>query len=358
MGEWAATVEAIRLRPGLYIGNTGSNGCANLVMELVSNSFDQAIAGLADHISIFVAVDGTTIVSDNGAGISVAKDDDQVTFLERVLTEFRTTPVDRHQPHVHLSLGIGLGPLCALSEFLEVTTSDGSNTYRQCFARGFPTSGLVEMPTSTRGTTVRYRPDPTIFPSPSPRMRELEPRVRTLAALVRGITVDLDVAAHYVPNAGLVPFFEEVFGSPHDRWRTFLVDDSADGARDPFVIEATTADGTVELVFGFSKYARISTGNEIRGFCNYAEMTQGGAHIEGLEVGLRSVFGEAAPKVLRHMKAIIHVTLSNPEFGGPTRSKLQSREAAGLVADALTAQLPLILEHHPVVERGLRSLEG
>lgn len=337
-------LDHIRRRPGMYIGGTGPSGLLHLAVEVAANSFDQVLAGAADRIDVMVGPAGQITVSDNGSGISVEVEEDGRTFLERVFTEMHTSPTaDGHRPHVHLGLGgLGVFPVCALSEFMEVQTCDGSLTHHQSFSRGRVSTSLAVVADGERrrGTLVRFRPDPEIFGAQTFPVGKLEDELSTLAALVPGVAVKFSVDQTYGPWTDLRHLHETTW--PHR---------SDPG---PFLIEHAGPAGRAALALSFSGKG-WQRDLMSRSFCNYFETKEGGSHVAGIEEGLKRVLGESGPYALKRMSVVLHVTLDDPQFVGPTRGRLDSPEAIDLVADALALHLPAILAADPALDAELRS---
>jgi DNA gyrase subunit B len=159
-------LEAIRRRPGMYVGDThDGSGLVHMLWEVVANALDEHLAGHCDRIAIEVAEDGAIGVEDNGRGIRL-DDVDGVSFAEKALTSFHAGPtLDGHAPHEHIGTrGVGLFAVCALSSRLELQVSRGGRCWRQRFERGLAVSTLqVTGSTETTGTRIVFAPDPGIF---------------------------------------------------------------------------------------------------------------------------------------------------------------------------------------------------
>lgn len=332
----------------MYLGGTGPGGLLHMVIEIAANSFDQVLAGFADAITVTVGRDGTIAIEDNGSGISTAEEADGRTFLERVCTEqHQTATADGHRPHVHLGLGgLGMFPICALSEFMDIETSDGSRTQRQSFGRGKPITALETVETQdgspASGTTVRFRPDREIFGTQPFPVGRLEAELSTLTDLVPGVSLTIKVDQTYGPSEDLRHLHLATW--PH-----------RSHSREPELIEHASPVGRATLALSFAK-GGWSDRLHIRSFCNYFETSGGGSHVLGIEEGLRRVFGKPVPAVLDRLAVILHVTLDDPRFIGPTRGELDSPEAMTLVADALAEKLPGILASNPELAEELRAL--
>jgi DNA gyrase subunit B len=329
-------LEHVRKRPGMYIGSTGPRGLAHLIFEVVSNSLDQVLAGKADTISVTVTEDGWVTVSDNGYGISVLPRADGIPFLEHVFTEFHDSPTaDGHTPHVHVSLGVGLAVVCALSETIEVTTSNGVEAHAATFSKGcLIGNGIQPVKSSTppdRGTTIRLLPDPQLFDYPRIPLAYLEEQFTMLSGLIPGVKLTLAAETHFPPSQDLTTLYNARFRST-----TF----------GPFLVQKTTDVGTVNLAMGFNKYGQKPEGDVLT-FCNYSPTVEGGTHVAGLTKGLAKVLRSSGKLPLKHVQAVLHVNLSSPQFSGPAKGKLGSPEAVQLVASAMEEFLPAHLAAIP-----------
>jgi DNA gyrase subunit B len=321
----------------MWVGGTGAFGLQNLVMEIVANSFDQALAGAADAITVAIDAENVVSVTDNGAGFSTEVGPDGRTFLERVCTERHDTPTaDGHVPHVHAaSFGLGIFPICALSEFLEVETSDGTRTVRQRFAAGRTVSAIETVDPADgivgSGTVVRFRPDPAIFGAQPLPIQVISDALTTLGCLIPGVEVTLVAEQVIGPTTDIRSLYAATWPAGADT-----------STPAPVLVEHTNEVGRVEiaLTFGRPSHTKEPT---IRSFCNHRE-TYGGTHEEGIAEGIRRVFGDKGDEMLTRLTAVMHVTLSDPVFAGPTMGTLDSPEAIELVAEAFAEQLPGLVE--------------
>jgi DNA gyrase/topoisomerase IV subunit B len=337
-------LDHIRKRPGMYIGGTGSRGALAVALEVIANSFDQVLAGQASRIEVSADPAGEITVRDDGAGISVEVGEDGRPFLERVFTEMhRTATADGHRPHVHLGAsGLGLFPMSALSELVEVETCDGTAAHRQTFARGLVSSPLTQLPLAgqERGTTITFRLDREIFDAETVPVDQLEEVLATLAALVPGVLIVAPGGTTYGPWTDLRPLHQRTWPSG--------------AGAGPFLIEHATPEGRASVALSF---ADPGDEHEItsRSFCNWFETTSEGAALVGLEDGLGLVLGPSAADALGRTRSVLHVVLDDPQYVGPTRTTLDSPEAVALVAGAVAQHLPAILAGDPALDAELRG---
>lgn len=334
----------MRRRPGMFIGSTGPGGMCALVMEVVSNSVDEVLAGHADAIDVTLHSDRSVSVVDNGRELGTSSALGPVDAVRAVLTNFHTTAtLDGHQPHVHLSFGTGLGPVAALCDRMVVEVRTTRSTATVTFSRG------VEQSTSNEpadggapGTTVRIWPDLDIFTSTRWwRIETIQSHLLTLADLIPGLTVRFAAEPQtFGPTADLTHLFRETQGSQKLRHPG------------PFLIGADEGANQVRLALGWSD---APWGPTMRSFCNLRPTEDHGSHVEGIDEGLRLVFGQGPTHGLKEgLVAVLHVLLLEPSFAGPTKGRLDSPEAIWLVANSIGGQLPTHLDANPE----LRALLG
>jgi DNA gyrase subunit B len=342
-------LEHVRKRPGMYIGGATPWALCNLVMEVVSNSFDQVLAGRADRIDLTVGANGAITVADNGAGIGVRGHAPSVPSFETLFTTMRdTATADGHHPHVHLAFGTGLGPVSALCAELVVEVRNEDGAYRQTFERGVKTSELLQVdaePSGT-GTTIHMVPDPEIFGGVRIDVDRLEREIQQLAFLQPGVVTTLSIESQGTEVFGPVDDMSDLFGDTYGDRRRPLRPDR------PILVSVEQDDFSIELALAWSDSTYGDP--KVRSFGNYRFTPEGGRHVDGIEEGFRAVFGQGPMKeVLAGLHAVVHVKLMDPAFPGPTRGRLTSPEAIWRVADAIAEQLPARLAAHPELEADL-----
>ena len=341
----ATSMDGVRRRPGMYFGNTGPSGLQSLALEVVANALDQVVLGHADRITVAFPAGNEVIVSDNGAGFPVRPNPDGTSFLTDMFTVVRLTPTaDGHRPHVHLSMGVGLGPVSAVCDRVEVESRRPDALYRQAFSRGCAVTPLekVAQAPPTTGTTVRLVPDAEIFSESIPR-ESLTDGLRILALITPGLTVDVDGE-----QFGPVGDLRAACDLRVRKWRYHPYLHDA-----PFTLGLSR--GHVSALVAL---AWIDSGlpPDIQAFCNFRPMVEGGTMVQGVEEGLRAVFGSAPmDRLMSGLVGVVHVTLLDPDIQGPTRGRLESPEAIWLVADAIASGLPEQLAGAPEVEVRLRA---
>lgn len=328
------SIDAIRKRPGMYIGGTGKEGLHNLLWELVSNSVDEHLAGFASTIAIAIERDRITI-HDDGRGIPA-------DHLTRVFTELHGGTAQR--PHVHLRgelMGIGVAPTCALSCELDVTVWRDEIRHRQAFARGVPLGPIAQHRDARgRGMRISFRPDPDIFG----RLvrwdgRAIGARCRELVAMFPGLTIELDGEALRSTGFGA---FVAARCSPRF---------------EPFELR-TTEDG-IELHVAIAWSGHVP--GAIHQFVN-GSPTMKGAHVDGLLAGVEAAFAKRfawnARWVRKRMTAMINVIMADPKFGAPTKDWFSDPDAGEVVRRVIAREYGRYLRETPalldalILERG------
>lgn len=346
------TLHAVRKRPGMYVGSTGPSGLVHLVMEVVSNAFDEVLAGRATRIDVCIHDDGTVSVTDDGGGFRVT--DRAGPTVEAIFTQLHDTPTrDGHWPHMHLALGgLGLGPACALSWSLELDSVRDEVRSRQSFSRGEVATALTQTPApeAPTGTTITLHPDPSIFDSSHVDRDQLEAELEQLAHLTPGLTTSLTTAGQtstFGPHLDLVPLFAATFR--HSERLT-----------PPILIGRRTEAWAVDVALAWE--TAYSSGTGVVSFANFRRTGERGLHEDGVDEGFRQVFGPGPLRcrggVMGGLRAVLHVQLVDPRFTGPTRGRLASPEAVWAVADTIAAELPGALVRQPglMLDLGRRTM--
>ncbi|MFN0053026.1 MAG: ATP-binding protein [Planctomycetales bacterium] len=329
-----AAIDAIRLRPAMYIGSTDQRGMLHLIWELVANSLDQHLAGRCTRIEVVLEQDGAVVVDDDGPGIPL-DDVDGRCFAEVALTQFHATPTfDGHTPHEHVDLhGVGLFPVNALSSRLTLDVFRDGVHHQQRFERGKAVSGLESLgPTFRTGTRVMFQPDPLIFTDPWYNAGIIAARLRELACLLPGLTFTFDDRREHVFHEprGLRALLERTRSGFVPVAGTLLVDQTIGKIRVEAAIEWLPC--------------RWST---VESYANIERTTEGGTHVEGLVDGLARALRDVVAgwkektrkstteAVRRGLHAIVCVRLNDPHYGGPSRNCLGTPEAKTAVSTAV-----------------------
>jgi DNA gyrase subunit B len=352
-------LEAVRKRPGMYIGSTGARGLHHLIYEVVDNSVDEALAGEADHVEIVIHPDNSVTVSDNGRGIPVdtmAKE--KRPAAEVVLTvlhaggKFGEGGGYKVSGGLH---GVGVSVVNALSEWLHLTVWRDGHEYTQSYERGVPTGDLKKGgKTDRRGTSISYLPDLEIFDTIDYDRTVLEQRFREMAFLTKGLRIDFrdergerfETTFQY--DGGIVDFVKYLHGQ---------------GTREPLhkkiVYIADESDiGEVEVAMQWNS----SYQEALLSFANNINTHEGGTHLSGFRSALtRTVnayarqIGELKEKdpnlqgedVREGLTAIISVKIRDPQFEGQTKTKLGNPPVEGFVQAAINKGLAEFLEENP-----------
>ena len=364
-------LDPVRRRPGMYIGDTDVNGLHHLVYEIIDNSVDEALAGECNEIEVRLGTDGSCTVSDNGRGIPV--DIHQQTgrpALEVVMTKLHARGKFggggyKVSGGLH---GVGLSVVNALSRQVEVVVYRDQRIYRQEYARGVPTTGLLSDPDSRpgrRGTTVRFWPDPEIFKVTQVIKAEtITTRLRELAFLNKRVHFRL-IDERPDPQLELNFYFEggiEAFVRHLNRGKGTVQ------AR-PMYAEREIEGSTVEVAIQYNG----SFTEHVLAYANNINTIEGGSHLTGFRAALTATLNRYARKagilkegdqnlsgddVREGLTAVLSVKLQEPQFEGQTKTKLGNSEIAGQVSSVLSEALGQYLEENPgdgkrIVEKSL-----
>jgi len=354
-------LEPVRLRPGMYIGSTGSRGLHHLIFEVVDNSVDEALAGRADRLDVVIHPDNSVTVQDNGSGIPVDVMRDQgLPALTVVLTKLHAGGKFGGEGYkvsggLH---GVGVSVVNALSEWLFAEVSRDKKIWRQEFARGEPTTDMKAVgPTKETGTKITFQPDPDIFDEVEWDAAILTQRLRETAFLTRGLRIAfVDERAggtttefHY--EGGIRDFVAHINGTKeplHKRIVYFEGQTNGDSKEQGLVEVAMQWNSSyVESVFTFA---------------NNINTTEGGSHLTGFRSALTATLNKYArdkgllkekednlegEDVREGLAAVISVKLSEPQFEGQTKTKLGNPWVDGLVRQTVNQRLAEFLEENP-----------
>ncbi|MEC0301621.1 DNA topoisomerase (ATP-hydrolyzing) subunit B [Terribacillus saccharophilus] len=363
-------LEAVRKRPGMYIGSTSERGLHHLVWEIVDNSIDEALAGYCNHIQVIIEKDNSITVEDNGRGIPVGTHEKTgrpaVEVIMTVLHAGGKFGGGGYKVSGGLH-GVGASVVNALSTQLDVMVHRDGKIHEQSFQRGIPTGDLQVTGESDRtGTITHFKPDPEIFTETTEYNKEtLLVRIRELAFLNKGLAISLEdrreenpepVTFHY--EGGIRSYVEHL-----NRSKEVL--------HEPFYAENTDSEITVEVALQYNDGYTSS----IYSFANNIHTYEGGTHEAGFKSGLTRVindyarknnmFKEADPNlsgddVREGLTAIISIKHPDPQFEGQTKTKLGNSEARQVTDAAFTELFSKFLFENPdtariVVEKGLMA---
>jgi len=361
-------LEAVRKRPGMYIGDTAERGLHHLVFEVVDNSIDEALAGECTRIAVTIHIDSSVAVEDDGRGIPVGLHPTEgVSAAQVVLTKLHAGgKFDKSAYKVSGGLhGVGVSVVNALSETLEMEVRQGGKVYVQRYHRGDPETPVQEIGvTDQRGTKITFKPDALIFETTTFSFDILSQRLRELAFLNRGVHIAIrderDQKSHeFLYEGGIVSFVEHL-----NKAKTPIHPDVVylQGARDGIEMEIALQwnEGYVENVYAFA---------------NNINTIEGGTHVIGFKSALTRTINAYAvanaiikkdddalqgDDVREGLTAIISVKVPEPQFEGQTKTKLGNSEVKGTVEALVNDRLSLYLEEHPaearrIVAKGLEA---
>ena len=355
-------LEAVRKRPGMYIGSTGERGLHHLVYEIVDNSIDEALAGHCDKILVELLDDGIVRVTDNGRGIPVGinpqKGIPTVTVVFTILHAGGKFGGNGYKVSGGLH-GVGASVVNALSSWLEVEVKDGTNVYKQRYEKGNIVTELeVIGKTNETGTTVTFKPDPKIFTDTTTYDYEtLKTRLREQAFLNAGIRVELkDLRTDVFEPQNDEFYYEGGIRS----YVEFLLEGMKKDSLNSEVIylSGTKGDETAEIALLWS----TSYNSNIISFANTLHTIDGGTHEQGFKQSLANTVNKYAFD-FKHLKdgnprlkgediteglvAVISVKLADAQFESQTKAKLGNTSIGKLVRDIVNDKLYQFLEEHP-----------
>lgn len=354
-------LEAVRKRPGMYIGTTSQRGLHHLVYEIVDNSVDEALAGTCDHIEVTINKDDSVTVSDNGRGIPVGINHQAgIPAVEVVFTILHAGGKFggggyKVSGGLH---GVGASVVNALSEWLEVQIYHEGQIYQQRYERGKTMYKLKVVGTcdpGKHGTRVTFFPDREIFEDINFDFDVLKQRFREMAFLTKGLKITFtDVRGeetkqrvfHY--EGGIREFVQYLNRSSTPLYEKIIY---CEGEKDNVYVEVAMQhnDGYTENTYGF---------------VNNIITPEGGTHIEGFRAAITKTFNDYARKnkllkdtepnltgedIREGLTAIISVKIEDPQFEGQTKQKLGNSEARGAVNAVVSDQLTIFLEQNPSV---------
>lgn len=357
-------LEAVRKRPGMYIGSTSSRGLHHLVYEIVDNAVDEALAGFCDTIFVTVNKDNSVTVQDNGRGIPVGIN--QKAGLPAVEVVFTILHAGgkfggggyKVSGGLH---GVGASVVNALSNWLEVEISHEGKVYKQRYERGKVVEKLNiigECDPDKTGTKVVFMPDDTIFEETVFDYDVLKQRFREMAFLTRGLKIVLKDERHEDGVIEKVFHYEggiKEFVSYLNRSKTALYEDI-------IYCEGNVNNVSVEVAMQHND----SYSDNTYGFVNNITTPEGGTHVVGFRNALTKTFNDYARKnkllkdneqnlsgedIREGLTAIISVKIEDPQFEGQTKQKLGNSEARGAVDSVVSKQLEIYLEQNPNVAK-------
>lgn len=363
-------LEAVRLRPGMYIGSTSARGLHHLVYEIVDNSIDEALAGFCDTIQVTINPDGSCTVTDNGRGIPVDMHESGKPALEVVLTVLHAGGKFGDGGYaisggLH---GVGVSVVNALSSWMKVQVHRNGKVYEMGFSRGAVTEKMTVVGEShDTGTIVTFMPDPEIFKEGTDFSYDtLKVRVRELAFLNKGLKITLtdnregakkSEQFHY---AGGITEFVRYLNQGKDLVNKDVI--AFEGEKDKVIVDIA-----MQYQSGYTE--------NMYTFVNDINTIEGGMHLAGFRTALTRCLNDYARKnsllkdsednlsgedVREGLTCVISVKVPNPQFEGQTKTKLGNLEVKGIVDNITSEGLKVYLEEHPaeakeIINKGLTA---
>ena len=354
-------LEAVRKRPGMYIGSTSSKGLHHLVYEIVDNAVDEALAGFCNTVEVYINEDNSITVRDNGRGIPVGINKKKgIPAVEVVFTILHAGGKFggggyKVSGGLH---GVGASVVNALSTWLEVDIFHEGKIYRQRYERGkvmYPLKVVGD--TDRRGTEVRFLPDPTIFEETVFDFAVLKQRLREMAFLTKDLKIvltdrrpeeEVSMTFHY--EGGIREYVEYLNKSKEVLYSEVIY------------CEGKKGDVFVEVALQHND----SYNEGVYSFVNNITTPEGGTHLAGFRSALTKTFNDYARKnkllkdnepnltgedIREGLTAIISVKIEDPQFEGQTKQKLGNSEARGAVDNVVSEQLQIFLEQNPQVAK-------
>ena len=358
-------LEAVRKRPGMYIGSTSSRGLHHLVYEIVDNSVDEALAGYCDHIQVFINPDNSITVIDNGRGIPVGINHKAgLPAVEVVFTVLHAGGKFggggyKVSGGLH---GVGASVVNALSDWLEVEICHEGKVYRQRYEKGhvvYKLKVVDECDPEKTGTKVTFLPDETIFEDTVFDYDTLKQRFREMAFLTKGLRISLtdlrdeepkERVFHY--EGGIKEFVQYLNRSKTPLYEQIIY---CEGTKDNVEVEVAMQHND-------------SYTDNTYGFVNNITTPEGGTHVVGFRNAITKTFNDYARKnkllkdsepnlsgedIREGLTAIISVKIEDPKFEGQTKQKLGNSEARGAVDSIVSSQLQIFLEQNPAIGKSI-----
>ena len=356
-------LEAVRKRPGMYIGSVSVRGLHHLVYEIVDNSVDEALAGYCKNINVTIEPGNIICVEDDGRGIPIdIHEKTGISAAETVYTKLHAGGKFGGDSGYKVSgglHGVGASVVNALSDMTEVTIQRDGGIYQMSFNRGKTVKKLERIGDSDKtGTKVRFLADGTIFETLNYEYETLETRLREMAFLTKGLRITIEdkreepyKKADFCFEGGLISFVE------------FLNKNKEKINQKPIYIEKA---GEVPIEIAIQYTTAYS--ENIYTFVNNINTLEGGTHLEGFKRALTKVFNDYAKShnllkdkdsnlqgedIREGITAVISVKVKEPQFEGQTKTKLGNSEVAGIVMSAVNEELSAFLEETPSIAKSI-----
>jgi len=347
-------LEAVRRRPGMYIGSTDVRGLHHLVTEVVDNSIDEALAGVCNRIDVVIDEDGSVIVSDNGRGIPIGEEKttgrNTLEVVHTVLHAGGKFGGGGYKVASGLH-GVGVSAVNALSRWLEVEVRYERRRYSQRYERGIPVTAVTDHgPAEGHGTRTHFLPDEEIIHTLDYRFKTLAQRFREMAFLTRGLTIRFldkrDGSEQTFHFQGGVQSFVRFLNRNRKR------------LHEPFYVEGTVEGTSIEVALQYTE----GYSESVFAFANNVNTVDGGTHLTGFRSALTRSLNDYARRsgllkdkdenfagddVREGLTAIVSVKLSDPQFESQTKAKLGNAELTGQVTSLFGEALTAWLEQNP-----------
>ncbi|AAK77993.1 DNA gyrase subunit B [Clostridium acetobutylicum] len=351
-------LEAVRKRPGMYIGSTGTRGLHHLVYEIVDNSIDEALAGYCSHIKVFIHKDNSVTVSDDGRGMPIGIHHKmKKPTVEVIMTILHAGGkfgggAYRVSGGLH---GVGASVVNALSETCEVEVKTEGHIWKQTYHRGKVASPFEKIGDSDEhGTKIYFKPDPEIFEDTEYDYDTLSQRLRELAFLNKGIKIELTDERHdkneiFHYEGGLKSFV------------SYLNRNKEVVFKEPIYVEGSIdSNYSVEIALQYND----GYNENIFSFANNIHTIEGGTHLAGFKTALTRVINDYAKKfgylkendknlsgedIREGLTAVVSVKLTEPQFEGQTKTKLGNTEVRGIVDSIISERVSTYLEENPQI---------
>ncbi|HDS08823.1 MAG TPA: DNA topoisomerase (ATP-hydrolyzing) subunit B, partial [Firmicutes bacterium] len=355
-------LDAVRKRPGMYIGSTGPMGLHHCVFEVVDNSIDEALGGFCDKIQVVVNPGNSVSITDNGRGIPVdIHKGEKKSGVEVVLTKLHAGAKFDHKSYkisggLH---GVGVSVVNALSEWLEVEVKTEGNVYFQRFERGKPQEPLkVIGKTKKTGTKIIFKPDSKIFDTIEFNFDTLSSRLRELAFLNKGLEIVISDERGKEPkeytykyNGGIVSFVEYLNENKTLLHKKVIF---VSKEKDDVIIEAA-----IQYNDGYTE--------NILSFVNNINTIEGGTHLTGFKTAVTRVINDyiksnnigkgkialTGDDTREGIVAVLSIKIPEPQFEGQTKTKLGNSDIKGLVDSVIYEELRMFFEEKPAVAKGI-----
>ncbi|MEG0774862.1 DNA topoisomerase (ATP-hydrolyzing) subunit B [Clostridium sp.] len=361
-------LEAVRKRPGMYIGSTSLRGLHHLVYEIVDNSIDEALAGFCSNIDVFIHEDNSITVRDDGRGMPVGIHPKMhIPTVEVIMTVLHAGGKFggggyKVSGGLH---GVGASVVNALSELCEVVVKREGHIWKQVFSKGKTISPFESIGnTDEQGTTIHFKPDPEIFEEIEFDYETLCQRLRELAFLNKGIRINItdernDKSLQFHYEGGIKSFVD------------YLNRNKGKIHNEPIYVEGIKDTTSVEIALQYND----TYIENLFSFANNIDTAEGGTHLVGFKTALTRVLNDYAKKfgflkendknlsgedVREGLTAVISVKLTDPQFEGQTKTKLGNTEVRGIVETIVADTVSAFLEENPsvgksIIEKGLNA---